>query len=468
MNLYPCMRLSMGSWDYFSVKMTMQQVADNVRFAADIHDDPTLSMTIQRQLDESRVKRDIVRYLERQPDRFFSAIVVAALGGNPQFYPVTVEATPALALFASDPILNSTFGVLKFDGTQSYYALDGQHRLSAIKVLLDPASSFNAPDGFAQEHLTVMVVVPAGDEVDGDFLVRYRRLFGNLNRYAKPMDLVTTIAMDEDDAFAIITRRLITEFQFFHAAGRQWESHKIKTKKGKSMRSGDPQFTSLETLYALNIELLKTSPRANGGWATSSATTKDFMRLRPDEQLLDEMFEELCRIWAAMIAAIPELQEDPAVCRDHIGGSSGGSKDSFLFWPICQEILISAVRYHLNSCGLDTSDATVTTAALQEALEPFGQVDWSLHSLPWRGLCLVKNELGIWTMRSEDRTNVMSFCRVLLSFMVRTVEATDDDVRIDSDAHNLAARYRTLYVDCDDGRSWRDAWEEIKSQLLLS
>ena len=82
-------------------------------------------------------------------------------------------------------------------------------------------------------------------ELQEEFLKRYRRLFGNLNRYAKPMDAVTNIIMDEDDAFAIVTRRLITEHTFFKYSGRHRESARIKTVKGKNLRSTDSYFTSL-------------------------------------------------------------------------------------------------------------------------------------------------------------------------------------------------------------------------------
>ena len=106
--------------------------------------------------------------------------------------------------------------MLSFDGTQDYYALDGQHRLAAIKALIDPISdvAVDAPEGFKDEELSVIVVVPSEAETRDQFMKRYRRLFGNLNRYAKPTDEVTNIIMDEDDVFAIITRRLITEHEF--------------------------------------------------------------------------------------------------------------------------------------------------------------------------------------------------------------------------------------------------------------
>ena len=46
--------------------------------------------------------------------------------------------------------LNEAFGILQFDGTEKYYALDGQHRLAAIKTLLDRNNplSDGAPKNF--------------------------------------------------------------------------------------------------------------------------------------------------------------------------------------------------------------------------------------------------------------------------------------------------------------------------------
>src|SRR5262245_18877634 len=182
MNVYPAIKGMMGRWKYYVVKMSMREVADNVKFAADIYDDRTLDEAIQRVLNESRVKKDIVTYLIRQKDRFFSSIVVAALQGNPKWYPITIEDDERFALFRDDKRLNETFGVLSFDGTQDYYALDGQHRLAAIKALVDPNSDVyaDAPQGFKDEEISVIVVVPRETETAEQFLERYRRLFGNL------------------------------------------------------------------------------------------------------------------------------------------------------------------------------------------------------------------------------------------------------------------------------------------------
>ena len=138
MNIYPALHSRMGTFTYYTVKMSARELSENVKYASEVvYEDRTLDDAMQRVLNESRVKTELVEYLKRQPDRFFSSIVVAALEGNPIFYPVEIADDPQFAIFRDDKRLNESFGVLKFDGTQKYYALDGQHRLSAIKTLLD-------------------------------------------------------------------------------------------------------------------------------------------------------------------------------------------------------------------------------------------------------------------------------------------------------------------------------------------
>ena len=292
MNVYPALRSRMGTWDYYVVKMSTNELSQNVKYASEVHDDRTLDRAIQRRLDESRVKKDIVEYLKRQPNRFFSAIVVAALNGNPRFYPVKMSDDPQFVIFRNDSRFSESFGVLEFDGTQKYYALDGQHRLSAIKTLLEQNNSYtdNVPENFENDEISVIVVVPSETDSNETFMQKYRRLFSNLNRYAKPMDQATNIIMDEDDTFAILTRRLITDHTFFHSdVERQLESEKIKTSKGKNLRTSDSYFTSIETLYEMNIELLSSGKRLTMGWGPSSEEGPDlqtFRKFRPSEEYI--------------------------------------------------------------------------------------------------------------------------------------------------------------------------------------
>ena len=428
MNLYPAMKASMGRWHYFVVKMTMRELAESVKFAKEVYDDRTLDEAIQRVLNESRVKTEIVTYLVRQPDRFFSSIVVAALEGNPQWYPVSIEDDERFAVFRGDTRLNETFGVLSFDGTQNYYALDGQHRLSAVKALIDSNSDVqvDAPAGFKNEEISVIVVVPDAAESQDEFMERYRRLFGNLNRYAKTTDQVTNIIMDEDDVFAILTRRLITEHKFFQAPGRQRESVRIKTGKGKNLKSSDSFFTSLETLYEINIRLLSSRPRKNAGWDPDGSKYETFKLFRPADEVIDSLFQELVLYWDALLEELPVLRKNPSEMRSH---STGGSlQDNVLFWPIGQELMADVARDLLDYEQVNPKSPDRDTVA--SAISGLGALEWNFHSPPWRHLLLIPDneEMTSWKIRNEERTPARKLATRIVKWQIRLDELTENEV----------------------------------------
>jgi DNA sulfur modification protein DndB len=422
------MQAHMGRWSYFIVKMTMREVAESVRFASDVYNDFTLDQAIQRILKESRVRKEIVTYLVRQKDRFFNSIVVAAIGGEPKWYPVSIEDDERFVLFRDDERLNTTFGILSFSGSQNYYALDGQHRLAGIKALVDRESDVarDAPEGFAEEEISVVIVVPDEADTDDEFRRRYRRLFGNLNRYAKAMDQVDNIIMDEDDVFAIITRRLITDHDFFKAAGPQRESHRIKTKKGKNLTRQDSYFTSLETLYEVNKKLLSSRSRRTAGWGEDGVDMKEFERFRPDEATIDELYAELVLYWDGMIAAVPELGNDPPTMRNHDATDEDEEQDHLLFWPIGQELVADVARDALDMFQDDPD--TPTADSVDKALEGLGDLTWDLHRPPWKNLLLIPDAGSSWKMRNEERKEALAVGGRILRWKLGIHELDSDAV----------------------------------------
>ena len=428
MNLYPAMKASMGRWHYFILKMTMRELAESVKFAADIYDDRTLDEAIQRVLNESRVKREIITYLVGQPDRFFASVVVAALQGNPQWYPVSIEDDERFAVFRGDARLNDTFGVLSFDGTQDYYALDGQHRLAAIKALVDNNSdvAVDAPPGFKDEEISVIVVVPEETETHEQFMERYRRLFGHLNRYAKVMDQVTNIIMDEDDAVAIITRRLVTDHDFFRAPGKQKDSIRIKTKKGKNLRVADPYFTSLETLYDINIRLLSTAARKIHGWDGERSDYGAFKRFRPSDEVLDALYAELELYWDSLLRELPVLRRNPTEMRNH--APREGLEDHALFWPIGQEILADIARDLMNQ--RQVRPEAPDRESVGGALTGLAGLEWTLHRPPWRHLLLIPGnaEMTDWKIRNEERKDAQKMTARVLKWQIGLDELSEQQV----------------------------------------
>lgn len=472
MNIYPALRSKMGTWTYYTVKMTASELSQNVKYASEVHDDRTLDRAIQRVLDESRVKKDIVEYLKRQPNRFFSSIVVAALEGNPIFYSVKVTDDPRFEIFDDDQKLNDVFGVLRFDGTQKYYALDGQHRLSAIKTLLDrtePASD-GAPIGFENDEFSVIVVVPSKEDSNETFMQKYRRLFSNLNRYAKPMDQATNIIMDEDDTFAILTRRLITDHTFFHSdAYKQIESERIKTTKGKNLKTGDPYFTTIETLYEMNIKLLSSSRRVTYGWGTATEEGPDlktFKKFRPSDEYIDSLYNELSIYWDGLLEELTDLHSPPAKMRFHeiTDRQNKSGTDHLLFWPIGQQMLADIARRLLNKRLHDHENPTLDT--VKYALKGLNQLEWKLHQAPWKHFLLVptinaRTGQQRWIMRNEDRPKAVR-CGQIIQQWVLGLESNNR-----KRAEDLKNQWKSFLILGDPPPSAEtvdELWQQVKDR----
>ena len=434
MQMYPALKAYMGDWTYYIVKMRMREVAAEVKFGSQVHNDYTLDEAIQRTIKESRVKKEIVTYLKGRTDRFFASLVVAAVGGSPKFYPVSVADDPQFAIFADEENIEQSFGVLRFSGDQNYYALDGQHRLKAIKTLLlpeDESEREEPPSGFENEEISVLMVVRPADSTEEDWLASYRRLFSSLNRYTKPTDRDTNIVMDEDDLFAILTRRLIATHEFFKAPGRHLESVRVQT-KGRPLREGTSHFTSLQQLYDMNEVLLTTSLRNNTGWgdgpeAERVINLRHFMRFRPPEEYLDRLFEELKLYWDALIAVVPDLALSPSDARNHqADGSNGETADNVLFWPIGQEVMTSVARALLDKRLPSPDEPTLEHAKI--ALNPLAKVGWRLHCVPWRGLLLVfSSDTKKWSMRNDDRKNAIRASEQLLRWITGIYQPTEQE-----------------------------------------
>lgn len=434
MQLYPAIKAQMGDWNYYIVKMRMREVATEVKFGSEVHEDYTLDQAIQREIKESRVKKEIVSFLTHRSDRFFSSLVVAAIGGSPKFYPVSMSDDPQFEILADEPSLDQSFGVLRFSGNQNYYALDGQHRLKAIQTLLRPddeSERVDPPSGFENEEISVLMVIPPTEVSDDDWLVSYRRLFSSLNRYAKPTDPDTNIIMDEDDLFAIVTRRLIARHPFFKAAGRHLDSIRIQT-KGPALKEHAPHFTTLRQLYDMNQKLLTTSLRANHGWGSGDDCEHDvkrFKRFRPSEQYVDQLFDELLLYWDAIIETIDDLKLDPAEAKYHQStGEDGTVADNMLFWPIGQDVMVRVARALLDN-ELPTPE-NPTAEDVTAALRPLGRVQWALHRVPWRGLLLVRGSTeSKWAMRSESRKPAMDTAESLLRWLTGLFQADEREER---------------------------------------
>lgn len=466
MQIYPAIRARMGRWEYYIVRMSMRELTKNVLFASEIHEASVLSKAIQRQLNDSRARKQITTYLAKHEDRFFSSIVVAVLGGEPHWHPVVME-SKEFSIIASDRKLADSFGVLTFNDEEKYYALDGQHRLAAIRRLVEEPIANNAPDEFWNEEMSVILVTPTQLENYDDFLIRYRRLFGHLNRYAKPMSQFDNIVMDEDDAIAIITRRLASEHPFFRSAGDEYESSRIMMKKGKNVQAGSSHWTSLENLYDLNGLLLTTKKRRNDGWGKNSDKLSEYTRFRPDEDEIDQLAAELSSRWNAIIDALPVLSEDPNRMRVHNPqGSQVPGDDNVLFWPIGQQLLVGLAQELLDEAlSREPDDAeALTPDQARLSLAPLNLLVWSAHRPPWRHLLLVRSgDDGRWRITSEDRKARIRIAERVLRWQLG-LDGNLSDEQLTGPA-GLREKWRS-FIPIDAANEVQWMWQELVEGVL--
>ena len=440
MQVYPAMRARMGDWTYYIVRMTMREVAREVDLASELWTDETLSDAIQRAVKESRVKNELVKFLSRRPDRFYSSLVVAAIGGNPTW-------TPVESRFAE------TFGELTFQEDPRYYALDGQHRLTSIQELLeDPAG---APPGFANEQISVIVVPrpePAEEPDSSIWIQRYRRLFSSLNRYAKPTDPDTNIIMDEDDVFAIATRALISDHEFFRVPLPHKQSFRVLT-SGKNLRSGQQYFTSLQTLYYMNrVLLMGVARRQKLG---RPRDLKVFLQFRPDETEISTYIAQISAIWSALIEALPVLRSEPELMRAHEipKGEPEKYSDHLAFWPVGQEVLARVARSLLDLHDLDPAG---DDQAMVLALRPLASMPWDLHGAPWKNYFLVEDtKTGKLRMRSEDRNKAVDGAEELFRWMCGLDPLTAEE------EEDLRARWSSLLYPKPSNDQIKRMWERV-------
>lgn len=353
--LLPALKAKMGDNVYYISFMNMKEIANRLSFAQDIHTDRNLSALIQREVTNRSAA--IATYLKTQPQRFFNSIIIGVYGGSPEWYELSLEHGE---LFNPDdmPIhARSASGLLKLNGEERLFAIDGQHRLAGIKeALKHPENQQELED---EEICTIFL---AADVTKKTGLERTRRLFSTLNRWAKPVDMMEIIALDEDDAIAIITRRLMEDYPLF-------KGHRISIIKGKALSVNDKKaFTSITTLYEVNDMILATHRGAK--W-------KNYKSFRPSDNDLDIAYKRSTKFWSAMIRYFPMLKtiEESTAEMGVAGNYRHRRGGHLLFRTIGLLAMAKAIKM-----------ATDTGRSQTSCIKILARVPLDLAKEPWAGL----------------------------------------------------------------------------------
>ena len=357
---YPGLRCLMGKWVYYVTSMTFRDVADWVERSDEIYESDQLRDLVQREIG-NRVG-GIVDYLVSQEDeRFFSAIILGLYEGEPQWY--RMEVGPSLMGLAPTPS-NDAFdnvGVLALKGAERVFAIDGQHRVEAIKEAIKKDPSL------ADEDIAVVFV---GHGTTKERKERTRRLFSTVNKHAKPVTPGEIVALDEDDAFAIATRRLVEEFALLRS-GFKDDSGPVLITGSKNLPHPDhTHLTTILTLYAI-----AEATHVPFGTKGRQERIKELKFKRPPDPVLADVYAGQVEYWTALSKAVPAFKKlFAAAPSSEVAGRLRYEDLELMMRPVAQTAFARAASV-LVGRGKTT----------KQAIRTLSRIPMRLDEPPWKG-----------------------------------------------------------------------------------
>ncbi len=361
-----CIRARMGNTPYYLAKMPVGQLIDNVGIAKELPEWPDMSADekMQREFDIRRVVEEMVPYVVEDPDRFFGSLIIDIYSGYEDIvFESVAEAIPGLPAAYRMPMRD--MGFLTLPGKERLIALDGQHRLLALRigikgfmgvpagVKMTPAINKLEPHPeLANEEISVILVEHTDTK-------KIRKIFNKINKYAKQTSRGDNIITSDDDIFAVISRRLISEGEPLAPINGielvNWKSNTL------SLRS--KQLTTLSALYTIADTLLKDK--------------KFSAKALPREDEIESAYREVSDFWGILLKNLETFQE--------------------YIWLTQNDRTISIMRDSNLLCKPITQMALAHVARMAKSkelpwlsiVEKLNQVDWSFDNELWYNILVI-------------------------------------------------------------------------------
>lgn len=246
----PALRGVMGKWNFYPALLTAEQISKYVLPAKDIRESKELDDYLQRDL-KPRVKK-IVSYLRNRDTRFFNSLLLGVFNASPNWIEFNLDAVAEKLHLADMSDAKTSLGVLAFTGAEKIFAIDGQHRVEAVR---EAHSEFQAEI----KHDQYPVIFLAHDD-SPEGKIRTRRLFCDINKNAVRVSDGDKVIIDEDELPAIVTRLLYANYPKFNKGLEIAVTEKIELVS----KDGTEYFTSLLAIYKVAKTLKKLSKRQSG------------------------------------------------------------------------------------------------------------------------------------------------------------------------------------------------------------
>ena len=294
----PSLRGIMGDWVYYPTLMKLKDIAERVKIAEELYQSKTLSDMVQREIKRKRGK-EIKDYLLKEEQRFFNSLIVAIHEGDPTWYDIThiesnsqlnSEDTPEEDI-PEDVVAG--IGILSLNGEEKLFTLDGQHRLIGIKEAVVENQQLG------KDEVSIIFITHRTNQKDRE---RSRRLFTTLNKNAVRVSKGETIALDEDDAMAITTRKLVTENPIF------MDERILSNATDNVPKSNQTCLTTIGNLYDL-LDILFTKVYVTSKKQRLKDRKDELTKMRQPDYILDEHYQNACDYFKRFTNSFPSLRE---------------------------------------------------------------------------------------------------------------------------------------------------------------
>ena len=376
----------MGSTSSYITSASLRWIAVNVFYAKDlpifkehIHEDSQLSINavtvnyIQQREPDHRRQLPIALYLATRKFHKFGPLIIVAYQdwvydpSSDNWGPDQKALIPSLNIKSVD----SKMYLVDLDIAKTrYFALDGQHRLMAIKgleLLLNGRLEAKKNDGTTMPNKSVtsveieqyyidnqhrlglninnfqglldetmgIEIIPAvlQGETILEAISRLRNIFVDINENAKRLEKGELTLLDENDGFRIVARTIITTHPLF--------TSRVNVKTSNVTKNSD-DYTTLTTVVEICKEYL-TSFEDFAKWSQPILEVKALGFLRPEDKEIDDALEKL-RDYFDALTNIPS-HKDMIQGTDLQELRSQDNRDNILFWPIAQVALAKAIAH---------------------------------------------------------------------------------------------------------------------------
>ncbi|WP_421874608.1 DNA sulfur modification protein DndB [Mycolicibacterium wolinskyi] len=360
----PVIKGQMGSTEFYEAKMSARELVASTRAPRDMDGWANFSLEerLQRELNDKRVDDEIVPYLAKSSDRFFSSILVLICNAD-----VTYESLSDIipkGLPAAYKSVAKDIGFLTINGGE-LVVLDGQHRTSALgKVIKSKVDLGEFTKEVANDELAVIFV-------DLNESEHIRRIFNKINRNAKPTSRGDNIITSEDDGYAILTRWLLREGE--PLGQKDAKGNLIVNWKSNTLADRSAQFTTISAVYDTVQSIL-----AHFKMIEEFNEKKNVVR--PAEERLDEAYEHVKDWWLAALHGMDAFKEALANPVEIPAMRKDGQKWSLLLKPAAHIVLFRAL--------VRAVDLGLT---LDEAIVRANKIDWNIQSEQWKDVLIAPN-----------------------------------------------------------------------------